>query len=173
MWKEFFVSKWLTERPSIYLTSHMIIVPLIALLASSFDWAIQGFAPSKDLVWFYALSYCSWAVMEIGRKIYSPEQERTGVETYTALWGIRKATLSWMIAVLSVFLLAIILSFKLGFLTITAACLLPILFLALIIGIRFMKNKTPKPSKTIGLYSGLYIIITLIVISFLPTILAK
>ena len=41
------------------------------------------------------LGLASGVGVEIGRKIWSPADEIPGVETYSALWGYRRATGAW------------------------------------------------------------------------------
>ncbi|MBF9031630.1 manganese transporter permease [Rhodobacterales bacterium HKCCE3408] len=86
MLREFFVAEWLKARPVLYLVSHMAILPLIDLLLTSLEWGPHDGPPAG--IWsFLALSFVNGCVLEIGRKTWAPESERTGVETYSKLWG--------------------------------------------------------------------------------------
>ena len=85
---EFGVPEWLKARAALYLLSHMIIMPLIALMVSGLIWMDQG-APSPAVLVFLALAFANGCVLEIGRKLLLPAQERTGVDTYSKLWGIK------------------------------------------------------------------------------------
>jgi 4-hydroxybenzoate polyprenyltransferase len=98
MTREFFVPAWLRAHPLIYLVSHMLIVPLIGLYGSAFDWLAAGHWPSTPVVWFLLLCFFNGCVVELGRKIRAPHEEETGVETYSALWGMRRAVLGWSLA---------------------------------------------------------------------------
>lgn len=104
MGKEFFVPEWLKKHQFWYVTSHMFIIPLIDILASGLDWALENAAPSPGLGLFFLVSYFNGIVLEIGRKIRTPENERAGVLTYSSMLGWRKAVLLW-IAILLVTLL--------------------------------------------------------------------
>jgi len=42
-----------------------------------------------------AVSLCAGALMELGRKIRLPQEEEAGVQTYSALWGWRRALAVW------------------------------------------------------------------------------
>lgn len=99
MTKEFFARDWLTRNPAAYLVSHMLIMPLIALYVSAFDWLCDSRDIPSGLGWLLALSFCSGLVLELGRKIKVPAAERTGVETYSGLWGVRKAVILWTAAI--------------------------------------------------------------------------
>jgi 4-hydroxybenzoate polyprenyltransferase len=99
MTKEFFVKDWLIRNPSVYLVSHMLVMPLIAFYVSTFDWLCDCRDVPSGLGWLLALSFCSGLVLELGRKIKVPASERTGVETYSGLWGVRKAVTLWTAAI--------------------------------------------------------------------------
>lgn len=96
MSKEFFVRRWLAGRPVLYMVSHMAIMPLIDLYATSTDWLVAGQPrPPGGLIWFLFASLFNGMVIEIGRKVRSPDDEEDGVQTYSALWGRRNALLAW------------------------------------------------------------------------------
>ena len=42
--------------------------------------------------------YLQFAVVEVGRKLRSPVDERPGVESYTAAWGTRRAVAAWCVS---------------------------------------------------------------------------
>ena len=92
---EFFAPHWLKARPFLYLVSHMLILPLITLFITACEWLTVGEQPSPQLWLVLAMSFVNGCVVEIGRKIYAPINERRGVETYSALVGPRRATLLW------------------------------------------------------------------------------
>jgi hypothetical protein len=71
----------------LYLLSHMAIMPLIDLLLTGIEW-LPGRAAS-GLWMFLALSFVNGCVLEIGRKLWAPENEIAGVDTYSGLWGPR------------------------------------------------------------------------------------
>jgi hypothetical protein len=92
---EFFAPHWLKARPFLYLVSHMAIMPLIDLFVTACEWLPRAGAPPAGLWLFLALSFVNGCVLEIGRKLYGRENERPGVETYSALLGPRRAALAW------------------------------------------------------------------------------
>lgn len=97
MTAEFFAPEFLKARPGLYLLSHQPIVPLMQLLTSAFDWAKAGATqPTTALAWLAVVSFGAGITLEIGRKLRAPEQERPGVDTYTANWGIPAALLAWL-----------------------------------------------------------------------------
>ena len=99
MTKEFFVKDWLIRNPSVYLVSHMLVMPLIAFYVSTFDWLCGCREIPSGLGWLLFLSFCTGLVLELGRKIKVPASEREGVETYSGLWGSKRAVILWTAAV--------------------------------------------------------------------------
>jgi 4-hydroxybenzoate polyprenyltransferase len=100
MSREFFVPDWLKARPVLYMASHLVIIPLIDLYATACDWVTIGRWPPDGLIWFLLVSYTNGLVVEIGRKLRAPVDEETGVETYSALWGVRRALHVWLAAII-------------------------------------------------------------------------
>ena len=101
MTREFFAPRWLRAHPLIYMTSHMLILPLVDLYATACDWRVAGVRSAPDgLYWFLVVSYLNGIVIEIGRKTRVPADEEHGVETYSALWGSQGAARAWILAVL-------------------------------------------------------------------------
>jgi 4-hydroxybenzoate polyprenyltransferase len=99
MTKEFFVPEWLKRTPSVYLVSHMLVMPIIAFYISAFDWLCECREMPAGLGWLLLLSFCCGLVLELGRKIKSPAAEREGVETYSALWGTGISVSLWAASV--------------------------------------------------------------------------
>jgi 4-hydroxybenzoate polyprenyltransferase len=100
MTREFFAPRWLKRHPIVYMTSHMLILPLVDLYATACDWWVAGLRrPPAGLVWFLLVSYLNGIIVEIGRKTRVPADEEHGVETYSALWGTRVAARAWLAAV--------------------------------------------------------------------------
>lgn len=97
MTAEFFAPRWLMARPVLYLASHMAIMPLIDLFATACDWLVAGEASfgkiAVPLGAYLALSLGCGATLEIARKSWAPMSEREGVDTYSKLWGPRRAGL--------------------------------------------------------------------------------
>jgi 4-hydroxybenzoate polyprenyltransferase len=96
---EFFVPAWLKRTPSVYLLSHMLVMPLIAFYVSAFDWLCTCRALPGGLGWLLLLSFGCGLVLELGRKIKPPAAEREGVETYSGLWGTGNSISLWVAAV--------------------------------------------------------------------------
>jgi len=99
MAKEFFVPEWLRRHPQAYLYSHMLFLPAMDFYSTGLDWRLDGRSPSLSLGVFLSVTFLNGLVVEFGRKLRAPGQEREGVDTYSKLWGPRKAAWVWGLCV--------------------------------------------------------------------------
>lgn len=111
---EFFVPDWLKARPVLYLVSHMAIMPLLDLFVTGVEWLRAETGPAPGLALFLILSFANGCVLEIGRKIWTPENEREGVDTYSQLWGVPRAITVWIATTGASFLLLLAVGFSTG-----------------------------------------------------------
>ena len=106
MTKEFFIKNWLAERILIYALSHVVIMIFITLvilkgtgyiLESHFLETLYLSLERYEknifigLIPLFALNYLNGIVLEIGRKTRKANEEEYGVQTYSKLWGRKKA----------------------------------------------------------------------------------
>lgn len=106
---EFGVKEWLRDRPVVYLISHMLVMPLLGLLAVSFAFVRLEGLPLAQLAGVAVLALFAGLVLEVGRKLWSPDEEREGVETYSKLWGARRgATILVICAAAALFAAAVL-----------------------------------------------------------------
>jgi len=120
---EFFCRDWLKARPITYLWTHMLIMPIVDFFATAAYWVPQsGHAPS-GLLWFLTASFTNGLVIEIGRKIRTPDAEETGVPTYSKLWGRPRAILVWRACLIVTAVFAILAAHAIGTALATAALL--------------------------------------------------
>ncbi len=99
MTAEFFAPKLLHRSPFLYLISHMAIMPLIDVVLTGCEWIPGAGVPPVGLWTFLWMSLCNGCVVEFGRKIWAPDQERKGVETYTSAWGVDRSLVAISLAV--------------------------------------------------------------------------
>ncbi|MBL7825135.1 MAG: UbiA family prenyltransferase [Saprospiraceae bacterium] len=156
MGKEFFIAEWLKKHQFWYVVSHMFIIPLVDVFASGLDWLVGGLTPPLGLLFFFAVSYFNGIVLEIGRKIKSPEQESEGVLSYTAQLGTRRAVWTWVGILLATLGLAIAASVFAGLGVGTIIFLLIVFFLCLGIAWRFLQQYSPSRAKAIEIASGFW-----------------
>ncbi len=92
MTREFFAPEWLKARPVAYLVSHMAVMPPIGFFALACGTLDPGL--DRACVWaFLVLAFLNGLAVEIARKAWAPEDEREGVETWSKLWGPKRAAL--------------------------------------------------------------------------------
>lgn len=167
MSKEFFVGQWLRARPILYMTSHMVIMPLIDLYATGCEWVPSGDHAPSGLGFFLAASYFNGLVIEIGRKIRAPIDEETGVQTYSIQWGMSRAVAAWLAVMATTAVLAGMAGYKAGVPWLIALYAI-LVALATITGLAFLKNPTPKGGKKIELASGLWTLALYLALGLIP-----
>lgn len=93
MTAEFFRPTWLRRHLGPYALSHLVIVPLLALLAMG----LLGPLPPRPgaLAAFLLCTYACSGALELARKTWPPEAERQGVDSYSSRWGLRPALATW------------------------------------------------------------------------------
>ena len=156
MSKEFFVGEWLKAHPITYMLSHMIIMPMIDLYATACDWLEPLGSPPDGLHWFLIVSYFNGIVIEIGRKVRSPEDEEEGVDTYSFLWGRVQATYIWLGAVVLTALFAWIGAVRIGYGLPVLIVLLILLLAASVISAIFVNKPLPGRGRWIEHFSGVW-----------------
>lgn len=168
MTREFFVPEWLRARPTAYLLSHMLIMPMIDAYTTGLDWLAAGAKPQGGLWLFLVVTFLNGTVLEVGRKIRAPGDEREGVDTYTRAWGLRGAPLAWLAVLLATALTAVAASRCTGA-GVGTALLIGGLFLAsALAGVRFLRCPTPESARRIDLAGGLWTLAMYLVLGALP-----
>ncbi len=167
MTAEFGVPEWLKAHPVLYLLSHMAIMPIIDLLLTGIEWMPAGQAAPK--LWlFLALSFVNGCVLEIGRKLWAPENEIMGVDTYSGLWGPRRASLIWLGCILLSFALLL----GVGLATGTGLLTAIIGFVGLMIAIysirSYLSDLSAKTQNRLDTVAGLWVFLCYATAGFLP-----
>ena len=180
MAKEFFIKKWLTKRILIYALSHVIIMVFITLVIveatqyivpkNIFDvFILQWYRHNIDfaLIPLFTLNYLNGIVLEIGRKTRRADEEEHGVQTYSKLWGRKKAVIILSLLFVIEYLLVILglthtykEYFFFGGLT-----LLVILIVSIYFMVKFLKKDLS--GKIVETVSGLWIIFSSICMGLL------
>ena len=165
---EFFVPNWLKKRQIIYITSHMVIIPLIDIYSSGLDWLLAGASPHWGLAFFFVVSYLNGLSLEFGRKIRHPEGEEEGVVSYTGMYGTKGGTIIWM-ALMFVTMLAAMAASAYANFGITAYIVFAVFFIInMIPAVLFIKNHTKKLSKMIEYASVLWTILMYFALGGIP-----
>jgi len=181
MAKEFFIKKWLTKRILIYALSHVVIMVFITLVIveatqyivpkNIFDvFILQRYRHNIDfaLIPLFALNYLNGIVLEIGRKTRRTDEEEYGVQTYSKLWGRKKAVVVLSLLFVIEYLLVILglthtykEYFFFGGLTLLVILIVSIYFI-----VKFLKKDLS--GKIVETVSGLWIIFSSMCMGFLP-----
>jgi 4-hydroxybenzoate polyprenyltransferase len=164
---EFGVPRWLKARPVLYLLSHMAIMPLIDLLLTGIEWLPHGSA-APALWLFIALSFSNGCVLEIGRKLWAPESERVGVDTYSGLWGPKRAANVWLVFVGISAALLVGMGMATGFTFAFGIISIGGLVVCTYTARRFASAPTVKAEKQIDTLAGLWVFGCYATAGFLP-----
>ena len=183
MTKEFFIKNWLTERILIYALSHVVIMIFITLvIVKGTGYILQDHFLETlylllkkyeknifiGLIPLFALNYLNGIVLEIGRKTRRADEEEHGVQTYSKLWGRKKAVIILSLLFIIEYLLVILglthtykEYFFFGGLT-----LLVILIVSIYFMVKFLKKDLS--GKIVETVSGLWIIFSSMSLGLLP-----
>ncbi|NOQ73727.1 MAG: hypothetical protein GQ574_17095 [Crocinitomix sp.] len=155
---EFFVPTFLKKRQILYITSHMVIIPLLDIYSSGLDWHLSGEQPHFGLVFFFAVSFMNGIVVEFGRKLKAPADEEEGVVSYTKMWGTKRATYIWILSVAVTLALATIAADYAQYGLPAFIILTSIALLTIIPGILFIRKPSKKVAKGVETMSGIWTI---------------
>jgi 4-hydroxybenzoate polyprenyltransferase len=158
MLKEFFAREALKRHFLLYATSHMLLMPLLALLVFSFatrrwPWEAPG--------WFWVYSFVGFFVTfnwEVSRKIRAPEQEIEGVDSYTKVFGTYGAAyIVLLIRAIDTGLVAAV-GHHLGVAPWFYVALALLYALCFVGFLQYRSRPTPKHAKRMEVYAGMYMI---------------
>lgn len=168
---EFFIPKFLKPRQILYITSHMLIFPLLDLYSSGVDWALNGNSPHLGLLFFIAVSYMDGLLVEFGRKMKAPEDEEENVVSYTGMWGVKGAVSVWMITLLTTLTLAIMTANYAGYGLPAIVILGSMAALAAIPAILFARKPNKKTAKGVEKISGLWTVCMYLSLGGIPMLM--
>jgi hypothetical protein len=168
MSREFFVSSWLKAHPITYMWTHMLIIPLIDLYGTACDWRVANTAVPNILLILLCMSFCNGFVLEIGRKIRSPQDEEFGVETYSFLWGRPRAIFAWFGALLLTAVGVALSARVIGFALPDEVLFATLLLAAIGITARFLRDPVAGRGKSIELFAGFWILLVYLSLGVLP-----
>jgi len=164
---EFFVPRWLKAHPLIYMATHMAIMPLIDLFVTAVEWRPHG-APPAGLALFLALSLANGCILEVGRKLWAPENEREGVDSYSALYGSRRAVTAWMCCIVLALALLAGVGFSTGAPLATFAVGVLAAIFVLRAGLAYRAAPTPEAQARVDAAAGIWVFACYIAAGFVP-----
>ncbi|MEB3829776.1 UbiA family prenyltransferase [Phormidium sp. CCY1219] len=168
MGREFFVPEWLKKHPIAYLISHMAIMPAIAFYCMACDWGAIATTPPAGFTWFLLVSFFNGIIIEIGRKIRSPDDEETGVETYSVLWGRRKAVFLWLTVCGVTAICALRGAAEIEFMLPVLILLVGLLVTAALVSRGFLAHPYPKAGKRIEILAGIWTLLMYLSLGAIP-----
>lgn len=89
MYKEFFIREKIRPHLTTYALVHTVVTILLSLAIFSFITNLSFSTVLKDKT-MQSFALCNWFLFnlfEFGRKSFAPEEERSGVDTYSSLFG--------------------------------------------------------------------------------------
>jgi 4-hydroxybenzoate polyprenyltransferase len=155
---EFFVGEWLRRHFLLYAISHMLIMPLLAMLVFSYTTG-RFFWEASGWYWFYAfVGFFVTFNWEISRKIRAPEDEREGIETYTKVFGTYGAAYAVLaVRVIDTAMVALV-GWHLGLPWWFHAVLIALYGVCLIGFLQYRFHTNKATAKRMEVYAGMYII---------------
>ncbi|MBT4790006.1 MAG: hypothetical protein HON90_00420 [Halobacteriovoraceae bacterium] len=150
MFKEFFIEKILNKSMALYLVSHQLILPIIALYCFSLstDLNMDQLLSLKSAAAILLISLPSF-IFEIGRKTWNPEREQQTADSYTKVWGIKKTVVVINLATLIYGMVAGAFFSTQFFMSYSGMIFILLLFLTIIISSVFAYKPTAKNSKMV------------------------
>jgi len=158
MLKEFFVPGWLKRHFLVYAVSHLLVMPLLALMVFSFA---TGRWPWEAPFWFGVYAWVGFFVTfnwEVSRKIRAPEDEIEGVDTYTRVFGTYGA--AWIVLLIRVIDTALValVGWHLGLSPWFYAALVALFLVCLVGFFQYRFNTNRKTARRMEIYAGMYVI---------------
>jgi 4-hydroxybenzoate polyprenyltransferase len=170
MAREFFVPEWLRARPLAYLLSHMVVMPLLFTYLTAADWLAFDAAPPRALGLFLALAFLNGLLVEIGRKLRAPGDERPGVETYTQTWGLRAAFFVWLAVLALAAVLALLAARAAGAGSIATLGLALSALLAAWPAVAFLRGPRTSRAKTTETAAGVWTLASYLLLGLVPVL---
>ncbi|AHG89354.1 UbiA prenyltransferase [Gemmatirosa kalamazoonensis] len=170
MTKEFWLHAWLADRPVTVLWTHMLVIPLIDLYATSCDWLAAGAGRDvgAGIAWFLAASFGNGMVVEIGRKLRAPHDEERGVRTYTAVWGVRRAVAAWLGVLAATATFATVAAAHVGAAWLVAGLLGTLAVVAVVLGARLVSVPSPGAGRRLETLAGVWTIALYLGVGVVP-----
>jgi 4-hydroxybenzoate polyprenyltransferase len=173
MAREFFVPEWLRARPLAYLLSHMVVMPLLFAYLTAADWLGFNSAPPRSLGLFLAVAFLNGLLVEIGRKLRAPADERPGVETYTHTWGMRAATSAWLCVLALAIVVAYLAARPTGAATVVAIGLAIVAPLIAWPAAAFLRAPTTSRAKMIETVAGVWTLASYLLLGVAPILASR
>ncbi len=173
MHNEFFIGEWLKKHPLIYTFLHMLVLLCLDVFITSCHWLDAGLLPSPTLISFYATSFFLGLVLEIGRKVKSPQEDFSSSNTYTNMLGENGAISLWYAAIIFCFGFATLTAMQTSDMLMFLSFIFPSLSLCFLSGAFFLFHKNASTAKRIESAAGLFVLCTYLSLGLVPFIVQK
>ena len=158
MLKEFFIGQWLNRHFIAYAVSHMLIMPLLAMIPFSFATGNTIWEASGWFWWYAFVGFFVTFNWEISRKIRPPNEEKSGVDTYSSLFGPRTAATIVLVIRLIDTAMVMAVGAHLGLSGWFFAVIIVMLLATLFSYSMFVSQLTTETAKRLEKVAGMYII---------------
>ncbi len=145
----------------------MAVMPLIDLVITGVEWTPHS-VPPAGLGLFLFLSFANGCVLEIGRKLWAPQSEREGVETYSRVLGPERGGLLWLGCLGAALGLLLAVGWATGAPWLTGAIGLAAAVYAARAALRYRTQATPVRAKALEDASGLWVFACYAAAGFAP-----
>jgi 4-hydroxybenzoate polyprenyltransferase len=170
MFFEFFVREWLAKRIVPYAITHTAVASLF-VVALAMRFTERAHIGLGTQVWVVAaLAFVSFLGIDILRKIWAPENEIDGVDSYSKLWGLRRAGLAGCAVLVAAAALAIVagrgLGGGVGWIAVVAA----VTAWGCAEVLRFTRKPDPKKEKMMQVVAGVHLLVLFIGLAIVPVV---
>ncbi len=158
MLREFFLRGFLKQHLLLYAATHMLVMPVLSLAVFSFA---TGKMPWNAPLWYLLYASVGFFVgfnWEVSRKIRAPEEEVTGVDTYTQVFGTYGAAyLVLLIRIIDTLLVSFV-GWHLGLGPWFYVWLVGLFFVCLVGFVQFRFHTSPTTARRMATYAGIYVV---------------
>ena len=165
---EFFVADWLKPRLLTYMWTHMLIMPVIDFFVTGCDWLRSPRFPPAGLLVFLLVSFFNGLLVELGRKIWAPEQERPNVDSYSSYCGLEKALLIFRWVMLAAYVCILIVGFQVGFFVSVVLVMTLLLLWGFFVVSKFARTCSVTEAKKLENFSGVWVITSYLMMGIIP-----
>lgn len=158
MLKEFFAGEFLQKRFLLYASTHMLIIPLMAMMVFSF--ATDRF-PWEAPLWYWVYSTVGYFVAfnwEISRKIRTPGEEVEGIDSYTKRFGTYGAAYAVLLIRLIDTALVCLVASHLGMSSWFYILVLGLFLVCMIGFVQYRFQTSPATARRMMTYASFYIV---------------
>ncbi len=168
MFIRFFVPDLLRGKPTLYLVSHMLIVPMMMLYATAIEWLPRLGTISFGIIMFIISIFCSGMIVEIGAKLIREEDDISYEDTYTKIWGTKRTIKIWMTSLVLSYISTIAAAYPVKAAPEIITVLSAMMCLAIFYCIRFLKNPCTKTGKIFRIFPRVWNVTLYLLLGIVP-----